>query len=145
LLLHLFVQAFGTLASEGAAKVAAQGQASSNELASAVQELQSSTQVLQAAAADSHKADSTLASSLARAATAVGQEASGLSKRSVHMFNRGQHHCCIQAGKTSCCITTFSVPLSQASHWLITCADVLHCVIWCHSPTVYAAVAQDHA
>jgi hypothetical protein len=70
-------QAFSALASEGAAKVAAQGQNSSQQLASAVQELQGSTQALQSAAADSHKADSALASSLASAAASVGKEASG--------------------------------------------------------------------
>lgn len=72
------VQAFSTLASEGAAKVAAQGQNSSQQLASAVQELQGSTQALQAAAADSHKADSALASSLAGATASVSKEASGV-------------------------------------------------------------------
>jgi hypothetical protein len=106
LLVHLCVQAFGTLASKGAAKVAAQGQASSNELASAVQELQSSTQVLQAAAADSHNADSALASSLAHAAIAVGQEASGMLTRSVltYIFVNTDI-----ARRASCCVSAFQL------------------------------------
>lgn len=71
------LQAVSALASERAASIVASSKEAGQQLAGAVQQLQGSQQSIAAAAGDSHKADTALASQLASAAGKIGEETTG--------------------------------------------------------------------